>query len=43
MRFLTRSKKVCSLLMATVMAVSVAGTAWADDLEEQLEDLQQKR
>ncbi len=42
MRFLTRSKKVCSLLMATVMAVSVAGTAWADDLEEQLEDLQQK-
>jgi len=42
MRFLTRSKKVCSLLMATVMAVSVAGTAWADDLEDQLEDLQQK-
>ena len=42
MRLFTTSRKAGSLIMAAVMTVSVAGTAWADDLEEQLEDLKQK-
>ena len=42
MRIITTKQKVISLVTAAVMTMSAAGTALADDLEEQLEELQQK-
>lgn len=42
MSFFTTKHKTASLIMAALMSLSVAGTALADDLEEQLQDLQEK-
>ena len=42
MSFFTTKHKTASLIMAALMSISVAGTALADDLEEQLQDLQEK-
>lgn len=42
MSFFTTKHKTGSLIMALLMSLSVAGTALADDLEEQLQDLQEK-
>lgn len=42
MSFFTTKHKPVSLIMAVLMSLSVAGTALADDLEEQLQDLQEK-
>ncbi|WP_231483013.1 murein hydrolase activator EnvC family protein [Anaerovibrio lipolyticus] len=42
MSFFTTKHKMASLIMAALMSISVAGTALADDLEEQLQDLQEK-
>ena len=42
MSFFTTKHKTASFIMAAFMSLSVAGTALADDLEEQLYDLQEK-
>ncbi|ORU00487.1 Membrane protein [Anaerovibrio sp. JC8] len=42
MSFFTTKHKTGSLIMAVLMSLSVAGTALADDLESQLQDLQEK-
>lgn len=42
MSFFTTKHKTASFIMAAFMSLSVAGTALADDLEEQLQDLQEK-
>ena len=42
MSFFTTKHKTASFIMAAFMSISVAGTALADDLEEQLYDLQEK-
>ena len=42
MSFFTTKHKTTSFIMAAFMSLSVAGTALADDLEEQLYDLQEK-
>jgi len=42
MSFFTTKHKTASFIMAAFMSLSVAGTALADDLEEQLNDLQEK-
>jgi murein DD-endopeptidase MepM/ murein hydrolase activator NlpD len=42
MSFFTTKHKTASLIMAVLMSLSLAGTALADDLEEQLQDLQEK-
>ncbi|WP_276840409.1 M23 family metallopeptidase [Anaerovibrio lipolyticus] len=42
MSFFTTKHKTASFIMVAFMSLSVAGTALADDLEEQLQDLQEK-
>ena len=42
MRFFTTKHKMEGAMLAVLMSLSVAGTALADDLESQLQDLQEK-